>query len=99
LDKYEELIQKFPKMSEADKKKLDQTDRSECNCPPCPTHLQCAKDRGELLFCFEGKSGCIKERKVCYCPDCPVHDKYDLKFMYYCLRGTEADQRGNRGKK
>lgn len=91
-------MQKWPALSEADQKKIRQEDRPQCNCPPCPTHAQCAKDRGELLYCFEGKSGCIKAMKVCYCPDCPIHDKYDLNSMYYCMRGDEAKQREDKAK-
>ncbi|MDW5562684.1 MAG: DUF2769 domain-containing protein [Methanomassiliicoccus sp.] len=67
--------------------------RSRCNCPPCPTHAQCAKEAGELAFCVSKKSSCIKEMRVCFCPDCPVHKELGLKFMYYCIRGNEEDQK------
>ena len=98
MDSFEELVQKWPKMSDAERKKFNEENRAQCSCPPCPTHAQCAKDRGELLFCFAGKSSCIKEMKVCFCPGCPVHDNFDLMNMYYCIRGDETTQRGQ-GKK
>jgi hypothetical protein len=66
--------------------------RSRCHCPPCPTHAQCAKERGELAFCISKKSSCIKEMKVCFCPGCPVHEELGLKYIYYCIRGNEGDQ-------
>ncbi len=77
-----------------DKKKTMEGFRSLCNCPPCPTYADCAKQKGELAFCLSGKSSCIKEMRVCYCPSCPVHEELDLEFMYYCIRGDEGVQRG-----
>ena len=67
--------------------------RSRCQCPPCPTYAQCAKEKGELAFCLSKKSSCIEEMKVCFCPGCPVHKQLDLRYMYYCIRGNEGDQR------
>ncbi len=68
--------------------------RSRCSCPPCPTYAECARQKGELVFCLTKKSGCISEMKVCFCPGCSVHEELDLEFMYYCLRGNEGEQRG-----
>ncbi len=67
--------------------------RSKCHCPPCPTYAQCAREKGELTFCITKKSSCISEQKVCFCPDCPVHEELGLKYMFYCLRGNEGDQK------
>lgn len=71
--------------------------RSMCSCPPCPTYQQCAKERDELAFCISQKSSCITEMKVCLCPGCPVHKELNLQFMYYCIRGDEAEQRKQTG--
>lgn len=98
MDNYDQAIKRMSTMSEEERKKMNQEDRKLCNCPPCPTHLQCAVERNELLYCFEGKSGCLKEQKVCFCPDCPVHSKYELGHMYYCLRATEAEQKARKNK-
>ena len=99
MDKFEELMSHWPTMSEDQRKKIDQENQDRCNCPPCPTYAECAKEKGELVFCMRDKSSCIKEMKQCYCPDCPVHQQYNLRFMFYCVRGNESDRRGARSKK
>ncbi|MDD5651036.1 MAG: DUF2769 domain-containing protein [Candidatus Nanoarchaeia archaeon] len=66
----------------------------ECICEQCPSWLDCSKDKGkkELVFCFKGKSKCIKVQKGCMCGACPVKAKFKLKNFYFCMKGTEEEQ-------
>jgi hypothetical protein len=69
--------------------------RSQCICAGCPTYNECMQEKGELLFCIEGKSpACTFEKKGCICPMCPVTGTAGLSKAYYCVRGTEWQQRG-----
>ena len=67
--------------------------RSKCRCPTCPTHVQCAMEKGELVYCLSQKSSCITEKKGCHCPGCPVHKELGFRFWhtYYCLKGNEGE--------
>jgi len=63
-----------------------------CLCGRCPTY----KGTGEtkLLFCMTGKSAIIKKENGCVCPTCPVTDKLDLRWIYYCIKGSGKEQAG-----
>ena len=69
--------------------------RSKCNCPPCPTYLECAKEKDELAFCMSKRSSCIKEMKCAFALVASPWD-LDLQFMYYCIRGNESEQEHKR---
>lgn len=61
-----------------------------CTCATCPTY----KGTGEtkLLFCALGKSAVIKNEKECICPACPVTPAVELKWNFYCTRGSGLQQ-------
>jgi hypothetical protein len=67
--------------------------RELCICRMCPTFLDCSE---EIAFCLAapGTSKCIKTEKGCLCPGCPVHERENFEYVYYCIRGSEAAQRG-----
>ncbi|MDD1694640.1 MAG: DUF2769 domain-containing protein [Methanoregula sp.] len=68
--------------------------RKECICGPCPSYTECMRAGEELLFCVAGKSpDCIFEKKGCLCPTCPVTQVLGLKKAYYCIRGTQEEQK------
>ena len=68
--------------------------RKKCICDPCPTYNECNRAGSELLFCVTGKSpDCTFEKKGCLCPTCPVTKILGLKKAYYCIRGTEEEQK------
>ena len=47
-----------------------------------------------LLFCVTGKSqNCTFDKKGCVCPVCPVKAALGLTRSYYCIRGTEQEQK------
>ncbi|MCX6745886.1 MAG: DUF2769 domain-containing protein [Candidatus Parcubacteria bacterium] len=58
-----------------------------CNCPNCPSHNDCMKDKGEVLYCARGKSSCEVKSKGCVCPGCQVYKENNLNSAYYCLSG------------
>jgi hypothetical protein len=65
-----------------------------CVCPNCPTYNDCSKGKSELLYCLHGKSQqCAFDEEGCSCPDCPVALDLELKFEFYCSRGSEKDLR------
>lgn len=65
-----------------------------CRCDPCPTYNECMRANTELLFCVTGKSPtCTFEKKGCLCPSCPVTKTLGLKRAYYCIKGSEQEQK------
>jgi hypothetical protein len=68
--------------------------RARCICFTCHSYNRCAKDRGELLYCINGKSFiCIAADMGCICRKCPVSPLLGLRFSNFCLKGAEAAQR------
>ena len=68
--------------------------RARCICEPCPTYNECMRAGDELLFCVTGKSPtCTFDKKGCVCPTCPVKPILGLKKAYYCIRGSEQEQK------
>jgi hypothetical protein len=61
-----------------------------CTCADCPTY----KGTGEtsLLFCALGKSQLIKKEMECFCAPCPVTDAVELRWNFYCTRGSGRQQ-------
>ena len=89
---FERTMEAMGKMSpEEIKKKIAELTKM-CLCGRCPTY----KGTGEtkLLFCMTGKSAIIKKENGCVCPTCPVTDKLDLKWIYYCIKGSGKEQAG-----
>jgi hypothetical protein len=67
--------------------------RDQCNCERCPSYTDCSLQKKELLFCMTGKTDCDVERRGCVCPTCPVHRANDFLMKYYCMNGSEEEQR------
>ena len=94
MDKFEQMVQMWQKMSPEEQRKGLEMEKGKCICPKCPTYTNCAKNAKELLFCATGKSFmCISEEKGCNCPTCPVTPEYGMKYQKFCLRGSEMAQR------
>ncbi len=95
MDKFEQAMQKMKGMKKEEIKKMIEKNKQLCICGGCPSYNDCAKGKKELLYCATGKSpSCIKEEKGCLCPTCPITPMIGLKNAYYCLKGTEREQRG-----
>jgi len=92
MDKFEQHLQKWMKLSAADRKAMMEQNEKLCICAGCPTF----KGTGEkaLLFCTTSKSSMIKKDKGCICAKCPITTRLGLTHLTFCLRGTEAQQRG-----
>ncbi len=68
--------------------------RRRCICGSCPTYNECMRADDSLLFCITGRAAnCTFDKKGCLCPACPVTAMLGLKKSYYCIRGTEQEQR------
>jgi hypothetical protein len=77
-----------------DQKKIIEENKKKCICEPCPSYTECMRVGNELLFCVTGKSAdCIFEKKGCICPGCPVKTILGLKKAYYCIKGSETEQK------
>lgn len=63
-----------------------------CMCGMCPSFIDCRED---IAYCLavSGTSNCIKDEQGCLCPGCPVLEEEGFSHVYYCTRGSEADQR------
>ena len=62
--------------------------KAKCDCPSCPTYVQCATVKDERLFCFTGKSACIRVNRKCVCHACRIAHENNLKHQYYCIGGS-----------
>lgn len=89
-----EMMQKMKSMTEAERKMMMEKNKAMCTCGKCPTYDECAKSKMEALFCSVGKSSCTLSQKACICPTCPVTTAMGLTHGYYCLNGSEKQQRG-----
>ena len=88
-------MDKFEKMAEEERKKAIKENKKACICPDCPTYNECAKENGELFYCVAGKSRtCIIKESGCICPACPMTETLGLTKDYFCVKGTERQQRG-----
>jgi len=77
-----------------DQKRIIEENKKKCICEPCPSYTECMRGGNELLFCVTGKSaGCIFDKKGCICPSCPVKTILGLKKAYYCIKGSETEQK------
>ena len=63
MDKFEEMMQKMQRMSDAERNKAMADARSMCTCPACPTYTDCMRGKHESLFCAIGKTGCVLPEK------------------------------------
>jgi hypothetical protein len=64
----------------------------------CPSYTLCSQGNGEVLFCILGTSfRCIREDKGCTCPKCPVYQELGLSKKDFCMKGSEKDQRWEKG--
>jgi hypothetical protein len=64
--------------------------QSECECPMCPTYLDCGE---RLAFCLwpSGLSKCITVERGCICEGCPVYVESEFTSPgYFCTRGPWA---------
>jgi hypothetical protein len=95
LDKFEKMMQMMSKMTEEERMKTINENKKLCICPDCPTYNECAKEKGELFYCALGKSAtCITKESGCVCPACPITETMGLTKDYFCIKGTESQQRG-----
>jgi hypothetical protein len=77
-----------------DKNTIIAQNRAKCICKSCPTYNECMRADDQLLFCVKGRSPtCTFDKKGCLCPACPVTRVLGLKKSYYCLRGSEEEQK------
>lgn len=79
---------------DGDKKPSVSEYTGQCICDPCPTYNECMRADAGLLFCFTGRAAsCTFEKKGCICPNCPVYKTFGFKKSYFCIRGTEQEQK------
>jgi hypothetical protein len=94
VDKFVEMMQKTQKMSKAEFDEQIEKSRAICICGKCPTYNSCMKENHELLYCFTGKSTCRDiPKKACICPTCPISRALEFKHAYFCVSGSEREQR------
>jgi hypothetical protein len=87
-------MKKMAAMQPEAMKQMLEENKKKCICPRCPSYNACMKEKGELLYCASGKSACTVTMKGCICPGCPVTAAFGLKKAYFCVKGTEKEQRG-----
>ncbi len=95
MDKFEQVMQTMSQMTEEERMKAIEDNKTLCICPDCPTYNECAQEKGEIFYCSMGKSPtCITKGLGCICPACPITEKMGLTHDYFCTKGTEREQRG-----
>jgi len=94
VDQFEEMLRERQSIPAEGLKKMIEVHRTRCICGTCPTYNGCMREHQELLFCEMGKSpACPADKRGCICPTCPVTGLLGLKKAYYCVRGSEREQR------
>jgi hypothetical protein len=93
VDTFMEEIRRLEAMSPTRRENVLDLAREECICGECPSHTDCMKEKGELLYCLAQKSACTVVRRVCLCPTCQLTPRLGLAHGYYCARGSEKEIR------
>ena len=95
MDKFEQIMKMMSQMTEEERMKAMEANKALCTCPSCPSYNECAQEKGELFYCAMGASPtCITKELGCICPACPITEKMGLTHEYFCVKGTEREQRG-----
>jgi hypothetical protein len=96
MDKYEKFLDDSKAWSRQQMDEWKRKNGGICTCPDCPTYTDCARRDDERLYCVSGASPgkCIDTMQGCICPDCPMTDMLELQNTYYCMHGSEKEQRG-----
>ncbi|MCX9082089.1 MAG: DUF2769 domain-containing protein [Candidatus Methanoperedens sp.] len=95
MDKYEASVAQIMKMGDKEREEMVAIRKKLCICGRCPTYNDCAQEKKEIWYCALGKSPeCIKGKMGCICPKCPIFEDMGLKKSYFCVRGSEREQRG-----
>ena len=89
---FEEAMQAMKNMSPKERDAMIKDTDKICMCARCPSHIGTGEKM--LTFCARGKSKIIKAENGCICPACPVQNKLHLRWVYYCTRGSGAEQSG-----
>lgn len=94
MDKFEQSMMTFSKLSIEEKKQGAKKMAAICICPDCPTYNDCAKDAKEVFYCAHGSSfHCISEEMSCICASCPITEQFGLTHDFFCTRQSEESQR------
>ncbi|MDD3754100.1 MAG: DUF2769 domain-containing protein [Methanobacterium sp.] len=95
MNKFVELMEELSKLENEERSEKIKQLEADCVCPTCPTYNDCAKDKGENVFCITGKSKeCITMELGCLCPTCPLAQEYGIGIVhnFYCRHGNEMEQ-------
>ncbi len=96
MDRYVELVDWLSVLSKRDQEDWREIASLKCACTDCPSYTCCAKEKGEGLFCLEGRT---KESiwpegtDTCRCVDCSLALNHDFTEQYYCVKGSEGELR------
>jgi hypothetical protein len=94
MDMFEEFSKKMTSMDETGRDRLIAEQKDRCVCSVCPTYNECMGEKHELCYCIVGCSPtCTFEKKGCICPTCPLKVTLGLSKSYYCIKGSEQEQR------
>jgi hypothetical protein len=94
MDKQEGIIHKTGPMDTTGQGRSGDEERDRCVCSGCPTYNECMREKNELIYCIAGRSPtCAFEKRGCICPTCPVKVALGLSSAYYCIRGSEQEQK------
>ncbi len=97
LDTFEEFSQKLASMEAKGRDRIIAGHKDHCVCGSCPTYNECMHEKSELLYCIAGRSPtCSFEKRGCSCPVCPVKVTLGLSNAYYCIKGSEQEQKSTR---
>ncbi len=90
---YFELMVTSLKLTPEEEQMVIEKRKKQCICDICPNYLDCARSKGEAAFCTLGGSACIEREEECLCSTCPLSREMDLRYSFYCTRGSEKQQR------
>ncbi len=89
---YEEILEQMAGMSEGEMKARIEEGKKLCAeyCGVCPSYTGTGET--ELVFCATGKSDKITEEKGCICGGCPLQKNMNLRWDFYCTKGSGREQ-------
>ena len=94
MDTFNRVIKELAQMTDVNKMDAIESKRRICICQRCLQYSHRARESDELLYCLLGQSlfMVIKENG-CLCSECQVPQQIGLKYMFFCKKGSEQEQR------
>ena len=94
MDMFDQTMKMMSDMSAEEKMNKMQMYMSMCECPKCPSFMDCSKTDMDAMFCLKGPSMMCGDKMMdCSCMSCQVENSLMMKDKMYCMNGSEFQNR------